>query len=280
VRHIPPPTDDAGVVLKACASTVQDEPRRKAFLAIAPLVEAAAAEFASAAASARLNAIGAHQMVGPTITAADMVWLYENGMVRKGSRGRATYEALRASAPNGVCPLCGQRDASTLDHHLPKTTYPTLAVAPVNLVPACKDCNRAKLTTAPISAGEQTLHPYFDNVETSRWLGAIVMETSPAAVVYEVQAPSTWPTVMVDRVRHHFMVFGLGALYGVHAASELVSRKHRLTRLVQRVGAEGVRAFLTDERDAHEEVQLNSWQSALYRALAASDWYCRGGFAL
>lgn len=51
---------------------------------------------------------------------------------------------LMSLANTGKCPICGIGQASTLDHYLAKTIYPTYAVTPYNLVPVCKDCNFAK----------------------------------------------------------------------------------------------------------------------------------------
>ena len=62
-------------------------------------------------------------------------------MVRKNGPGRATYDLLKLSAKGGFCPLCGQRNVSTLDHYLPKESYPDLSILPINLVRACSDCN-------------------------------------------------------------------------------------------------------------------------------------------
>jgi hypothetical protein len=40
-----------------------------------------------------------------------------------------------------------------------KSPLPALAVALLNLVPACSDCNKAKLASVPTSAEEVGLHP-------------------------------------------------------------------------------------------------------------------------
>src|SRR5260370_32095160 len=42
-------------------------------------------------------------------TAEEVVDLYESTFVRKGGVGRWAYDRIKAAAPLGVCPLCGQR---------------------------------------------------------------------------------------------------------------------------------------------------------------------------
>jgi len=57
------------------------------------------------------------------------------------------------------CPICGNYYSdSTLDHVLPKTRYTQYAVTPINLVPMCFSCNKAK------GKSDISFHPYFQNL--------------------------------------------------------------------------------------------------------------------
>jgi len=78
----------------------------------------------------------------------------------------------RESTEHLVCPMCGSMHRGTLDHYLPKNTYPIFSVFSLNLVPACK-CNskRQETLTGP-SLGERVLHPYFDNCLGDRLISA------------------------------------------------------------------------------------------------------------
>src|SRR5262245_19880217 len=80
---------------------------------------------------------------------SEMVAVYDNRLVKKTAPGRRIYDKIFTSAPNDKCPLCGHRNVKTLDHYLPKALFPALTVTPINLIPACSDCNKAKLSTAP-----------------------------------------------------------------------------------------------------------------------------------
>jgi hypothetical protein len=92
------------------------------------------------------------------------------------------------------------RAISTRDHLLPKRLFPALAVTPDNLVGACADCNKAKLSFAPTTAEEVVLHPYFDDVEGGRWLDAQVVEDPVAAVIFRTQAVPAWPDALNEWV--------------------------------------------------------------------------------
>ncbi|WP_316233395.1 HNH endonuclease signature motif containing protein [Bradyrhizobium sp. SZCCHNPS2010] len=89
--------------------------------------------------------------------------------VQKGGR----LKSMRGSLLRAVreCPLCGAAPATTLDHHLPRAQYKSLAINPRNLVPSCQPCNRAKGTVVP-SAGQGMVHAYFQALPTATFLRA------------------------------------------------------------------------------------------------------------
>ena len=178
----------------------------------------------------------------------------------------------------GVCPLCGHRTVSTIDHYLPKAAFPSLVVVPYNLVPACGVCNKVKLVDAPESAEDQTLHPYYDDVTDDQWLFAKVIETSPSSIVFFVRAPADWDEVLKARVDHHFDVLELGQLYSCQAATELANIRFQLENILRSAGAEAVQGHLNEGAISRRANHINSWQTAMYQAMAESIRFCNGGF--
>jgi hypothetical protein len=177
--------------LTACTSNLRDPVVKTEYENISPLLVAAEDNFRTAAQTNSLYQFPETTMVG-TRTAEQMGWLYTHKLADPKAPGRAIYDEIRMAAPNGRCPLCGRGAVYTLDHHLPKANYPDLALTPINLVPACQDCNKNKTSTLPLTAADETLHPYFDNVEGDIWLHARVIEVAPAAVVFSVVPPALW----------------------------------------------------------------------------------------
>jgi hypothetical protein len=280
--RIAKPTVAAEVVYRACVSSVQDGDLKQRLLAVSSHVEAAADKLEYLLGQGRVHSmqpITDEELTALGVTRDELTALYASRMVKKGGRCRPIYDALLAAAPLGVCPLCAHRDVSTLDHYLPKGQFADLSVTPINLVPACKDCNFAKLEGRPSGREEETLHPYFDNVDDETWLVAQLRPTSPATVTFEVRPPAHWPEVERDRLRYHFRVFRLARLYGAQSAVELVNMRFQLKLLHRAGGSEAVRAQLSEREQSYAHVRRNSWQSALFSALAMSSWYCNGGFA-
>jgi len=279
MRVLPKPTAVPADVFTTCISRVADSALKAKLTAVTPLIAAASMEFDSAAQNSVVYCLQVKKGVGAKVTGAEMSAVYTGRMAKKGSPGRAIYDQLMSVPAHGRCPLCGQRVVATLDHYLPHTRFPALAVSPINLVPACFDCNKSKLDLVPTDAEKQTLHPYFDDVDSARWLAAEVVKQNPAALKFNVDPPAGWRALTRRRVRYHFKLFKLAQLYASHAAEELLNIRQQITSLHAAAGSKEVRAHLFERRDSCEANYLNSWQSATYRALAESDWYVGGGFA-
>ncbi|MGW4897596.1 HNH endonuclease [Kitasatospora sp. NPDC004240] len=204
--------------------------------------------------------------------------LYTQRMAQPGSSGRHIYDALRQAAPNGICPLCATGMVSTLDHVLPKATFPALAVTPTNLIPACGDCNKTKSNRAPATAGEQFIHPYYDDLSGVTWLHAEPRFEDPVWIVFSVRTPPNTDPDLTARLTHHFTSLRLAQRYMAHAATELRGQEKFLRDLRTAAGPQQLRAYLSQQADSRADANPNSWQSAMYRCLAHSDRFCEQAF--
>lgn len=277
MRTLPRPVDSAGDTYRLCISSVRDADLKRRLDSAEPQIIAASKQFDSRAKSATLHLIAQHSSVGGVVSTKEMSAVYGR-MAGKNTPGRPVYDRLVLSAVHGRCPLCAQRTVSTLDHHLPKAKYPSLAVTPLNLIPACADCNKVKLENTPADASNQTLHPYFDDVEGDEWLNAEVVHGSPVAIRFFVDAPAHWHPVKASRVRFHFKTFKLSILFGSHAAEELQNLRYGLALLLASTDADAVQQHLVERAGSCRAAWRNSWQTAMYAAVAADRWFCEGGF--
>ncbi len=216
------------------------------------------------------------------LTKADIKNLYSGQMVRSGTMAREHYDKLLLSSPLRKCPFCGFGRVTTLDHFLNKADYPWLAIVPVNLVPACMDCNHGKGTTRADSSNDQTVHPYFEGAELTddQWLFAKVLETTPMTLDYRAEPPATWDKALRKRIKKHFDGFNLKARFSVEASTELGSLRFTLKRLHKMAGRAAVVQHLSVIAAGEAEQFKNSWKTALFQALAESDWYVDGGYLL
>ncbi|MEW1776182.1 hypothetical protein [Streptomyces sp. NPDC086777] len=282
-----PPTISAREAYLSCLTKIQDAELKENFTEATDSIEEAADRFAEHATLRDLHTLNpiAFQPennglgVPLKITSDDLSSkLYDQRMAKDGSPGRAIYDRIKLAPENGLCPLCGVRKVGTLDHYLPRASFSALAVAPLNLIPACFECNRFKHNKRPMKEEEQTLHPYIDDITETRWLSATAFEGAPAKVQFSVGGPPGWAHVLRERAKYHFDVYRLGELYSHHATSEMSSIRRLLRQMHSIQGSIGVRAHLKNCEESACEHDVNSWRTAMYAALADSDWYCAGGF--
>jgi len=217
-----------------------------------------------------------------SVTKKELKSLYSDQLVPNSKPSRRYYDSLKISAPFGICPFCGFGQVRTLDHYLPKAKFPILSILPINLVPSCADCNKDKTAGVATTAGKQCLHPYFDRNHfiDEQWLYAEVIETEPVTIRFFVNAPENWPLIDKQRVASHFTDFKLAGRFSVQAANEAATLNGELQYDFPTGGETGVKSELEKKSIVAQRRHKNSWETAMYQALAVSDWYCSGGFSL
>ncbi|WP_449254353.1 hypothetical protein [Brevundimonas naejangsanensis] len=161
------------------------------------------------------------------------------------------------------CPACGDAGKpGTLDHYLPQSTHPHLAVLPHNLAPMCQTCQWAKTNNTVGGDGQRLfLHPYYDTV--------IAQQVINLTIVGPYTAP--WHLLSVN-----------GPAAGAHSATienhirELQIRQRfadyfvtawtRLLRNVEemREAREDVAVQLRGFRRRAAHASLNSWDHVFY----------------
>lgn len=277
MRSLPRPVTTTREVVAACVESIRDPDLCGRLASVSDTLTLAEAQYMIGGLDMTLYAIAATEGVAGVLTTAEMMRVYTGTFV-KSVRTRAMYDGLKSAPANDVCPLCAQRTVSTLDHYLAQSIHAELVISPINLVPACAECNKGKLDHQPRSDAEQSFHPYFDDFDDGEWLWAEVVEGSPAALRFSVRPPVGWPDGRSVRAATHFASFRLGELYASHSGVELNNIRFSLERIAGSGAADDVHAFLEDRAESARRAYPNAWQTATYRALAASEWFCAGGF--
>ena len=278
MRKLTPPNDDAVVVFETCIERVRNADLKRRLQSCSEEIGDASAEFDQKAAVAELHTIEAKDNVANAASVDEMKKVYTERMAKKMAPGRIYYDRIMALPEHGRCPLCSQRVVSTLDHHLPKAHYPSLAVLPLNLIPSCQDCNKTKSEDIPINSEQETLNPYYDDVEGFTWVKAKLTESIPVSIEFYVDPPRNCDEVLKERLKHHFSTFNLASLYSSHAAEELASIEFIARKIFEDGGGDELGNFLRDAAESRMQVNINSWQTALYTCLSESQWFCQNRF--
>jgi ribosomal protein S27AE len=209
------------------------------------------------------------------LTKEQWIKLYEEKLVQS-VEARSLYDIIKTNTSNSKCPLCGSGTVEQVDHHLPKTRYPLLSVALLNLFPICGRCNWNKSNSIPNSPEEEPLHPYFDYTDSAEWLTASIHNGNNICFTFSTQKPINWNTLLYKRVENHFVKLKLGNLFAVEASDEFSSRIGALKKLYQTAGETALREQMKDSYESNARIYLNSWRTAMYKALWLSDWFCEG----
>ncbi|MGW5354747.1 hypothetical protein ACWERV_30075 [Streptomyces sp. NPDC004031] len=201
--------------------------------------------------------------------------LYSTGLVGR-KDGRLKYDELKARAPFGRCLLCGNSEIGSLDHHLPKDSLPLYTICPVNLVPACGKCNVMKGDRIGATAGQRTLHPYYDRPgDNGRFLFADITGW-PAR--FRIHALPDWDAELRARVEYHFHTFKLAQRYAEFCVSVVTGNQWLHQKIRRESGVPALTAHLREDAEQHARTHgLNVWDTALRYGLAESTWYVNQG---
>lgn len=281
MRIVKKPKFKADVVFEDCRKIRRDKDLKARLNCIKSEISASELSYADAGMTSSFFQIKESYGVGTSVTIKEMESLYTEVFARESSPVRATYyDEIMLLPEHDTCPFCAQRSVSSLDHYLPKSKNPSLAVTPINLVACCLECNKIKHEFHPSLADEQYIHPYFDVLPSEVWLTAKVEEESPASVTFQVIFSPTIQTVISKRITWQFKKLKLAKLYTSNASKVLSGSAEKLIKASNRGGDAEVRFLLNEDAVSWGKHSINCWQAAMYRALADSDWFCNVGYAI
>lgn len=267
-----PSTDSALDVFVTCANA-QDDPPRTGLLSVAQNVAECAAALETAMARGD-RVFDPDDFVIPLATTLEMSNLYDQQFAATRGAARTVYNLIRSAAD--LCPACGVGDVTQVDHYLPKSKFPALAVAPVNLTPICGPCNTRKRARFGRRLEETAIHPYFDDYASIRWLVAQVEQRPEPHIEFAVD--SALPTPTKERVDEHLQRFELPRYYGKLSARAIAQAARHFRTILTNGGAEAVTAELRTRESSARAASVNSHEAATWAAGAESEWFCNGGF--
>ena len=237
MKKIPFPDYGFEHVLNTCAEGIAQVNVKAAFIATIPQFLAIGSTYEQYGGNGtlfsypRIIDITRATVVIPPLTKAKLVNLYEGNLRNKEKPARSIYERHLIST-NEKCPFCGDiGQPKNLDHFLPLAHFPQFAVMPINLIPACRDCNMGeKGDVFALNAADQILHPYLDRdlFFNEQWVRARYINEDDGAIEYFVDPPEEWDLIDKQRVIKHFSEFDLALRYGIEAGkhlSELIDQR-------------------------------------------------------
>lgn len=284
------PRDTLEDVVRECAKGMQDDHLKGRLLNSLHDMSANNATYQKDGSSSQLHTATRDRYQVSKLDDDELKWIYTNRLGKSGDTGAGKIRGrLLASGPDQRCCYCQHSIATTLDHFVPKSAIPALAIDPWNLVPCCQECNHKMGDSYGTSPEEEMLHPYFWPHEIGRWLYVKVSVSTYVDVQFYSCPNSGLPTTLRKRMMAEFDKLELAVKFKILAAKELKVLRGRyvsMSNTMSKLGlltvdmSELVRSNLLESAEERKRVDENDLSLALYKGLADSSAYCEGGYLL
>ena len=264
MRAIKKPEYNQGEIFLLCTSNLRDKNYKRRLEACVEDIVNGVNEYEAKIEENLIHTVSKQS----SVSVEDMKKLYNQKFLPKSGPAREFYDALIGSAPGELCPYCGQRNVTTLDHYLPKALYPLYAVTMINLIPACRDCNITKLDLDINKMEDAFIHPYFDvTIDDHIWLSCKIEEKNNGLIfIFDVVQPIEWSNLLFQRMKNHFTKLKLSRLYSIHATGEFGSVRRLLAKRLEE-SPSALKSYIEEMIESRSANDNNSWQVSMYRAM-------------
>lgn len=167
MKNLKPYKDDCFDIHKRAVNKKQAGDLKERLTKLNPNVEAEYKIFLERFTANQLGQIKPNTELG--LSKADLLTLYsyQSSVIIS---VRENIRKLQIKTIITTCQNCTIDTANTLDHLLPKTSYPEFVVNPKNLFPCCSTCNSYKLDSTESKAGQKFLNLYLDDLPKEQYL--------------------------------------------------------------------------------------------------------------
>lgn len=278
MRSVPPPEFNTQYVINSLFKRMRNEDKKSVTLNNSARLVGAESILTKANATKGWHALNQSKFTVDQYVDDWIRKIYAENLVSKASAKREIYSNLTFSFSK-KCPICWCRNIETLDHYMPKSLYPLLALTPSNLIPSCFKCNMSKSASTPNSLHECGFNPYFDSTPDHQWLQAVVDSKSGTVRFNASDHAQQCNDSLCKRIEKHFTDASLDYLYGIESSQEIGSHQYSWNKI--RNGFDGIEELRCELEVSHLEyskTNKNGWRAVLYGALIESDWFLNKGF--
>lgn len=168
---------------------------------------------------------------------------------------------------NGLqsCPNCGEDGSpNTLDHYLPKVTYPELAVCVYNLIPMCSKCQTEKSTDyKDLNNNKLFFHPYYDTYASDMYILEIIPSPTYKTPNISIKVRNTIPTNLKTIAISQFNGLNLSIRFSTFVTQTYRTAVDNLISAKTTDVNELLRIFI----NMHIKKGVNNWNVILYKSM-------------
>lgn len=119
---------------------------------------------------------------------------------------RRTLTVDEQNRPHETCPYCTIGPINSFDHFLPQSEFAELSDNPLNLIPACTECNGHKNNVWRKNGGSLFLNLYTDDIPEQQYLFvALNIDGQSVDAQFEVQNPNAIiEDTLFDKIAYHY----------------------------------------------------------------------------
>lgn len=164
------------------------------------------------------------------------------------------------------CPSCGSLGIpGTLDHYLPKTTYPEYSTLLVNLTPMCSTCQEIKGSQYLTENGERKfLHPYYDDIT----LPIFILKFSPPFNTPEfiVEFNTDLPLENRDIAKEHAVSIDIEPRFKKFCETKHLHLLKIASRMRKKQNEINIEITIQNFLENAEDNSINCWEAIFYRS--------------
>ncbi|MGE8180505.1 hypothetical protein [Pseudomonas mandelii] len=169
-----------------------------------------------------------------------------------------------------ICPSCGGPVVpGTLDHYLPKTTFPEFSVLLVNLTPMCNACQEAKGASFLTENNQKKyLHSYFDEIILPIY--SVHFSGNLMTPEFSVLFNNLLPPAHLELARQHIAGTKIEERFLSYCETKYIHILKTSEKLRRAGNSELLEFTVETFLDNAELSSINCWEAIFYRSVLSS----------
>ncbi|WP_407484520.1 HNH endonuclease [Elizabethkingia miricola] len=177
---------------------------------------------------------------------------------------------------NTTCQYCTLNSVNTLDHFIPKESFPEFSVNPLNLFPCCPECNSKKSNICFIGDESQFLNLYLDELPEKKYLKVkFDFNDDIPLITFSLCNPDNIDESLYKIICNHYRRLNL--LERMRERSrEIITELIRTIKTYYSLNPnieKVIQVIKDEEKENKEAYGYNYWKSALRLSLIEYDFF-------
>lgn len=202
------------------------------------------------------------------------LYRYQNKIIRE---VRESIRKLQVKTIISTCQNCTVDTANSLDHILPKASFPEFIVNPKNLFPCCTTCNSYKLDAIEDDEGQKFLNLYLDELPKFQYLYVEIFLDEKGDLDFKFSLKNERDSIPQDFflvLKNHYEKLHLYERFKLKSIEYVSELESKISAFRRRLSVDDIVQDLStaviEEKKAYGD---NHWKCILEMSLIKSDLF-------